>query len=89
MLLFLWKERGGKMKDKKKELENQLIDYQRFVSALLILSSYLYMGGLIKTYLQPSSHGGILFLLSLISVSAGIWFIGKGKGIQDKISQER
>ncbi|AIF45386.1 YrhC family protein [Virgibacillus sp. SK37] len=77
------------MKDKKKELENQLIDYQRFVSALLILSSYLYMGGLIKTYLQPSSHGGILFLLSLISVSAGIWFIGKGKGIQDKISQER
>ncbi|MYL46658.1 hypothetical protein GLV94_13490 [Virgibacillus halodenitrificans] len=89
MLLFLWKEGGAKMEEKMRDLENQLIDYKRFVSALLILSSYLYMGGIIKTYLQPTSHGGILFLLSLISVSAGIWFIGKGKGIQDKISQER
>ncbi|MFD2630909.1 YrhC family protein [Oceanobacillus kapialis] len=70
--------------DKQKKLELKMKDYRRFIAVLLILSSYLYMGAIINTYLKPSAHGDILFVLSLGGIVTGIVLAVKQLNIKKK-----
>lgn len=81
--------RGGDVLDQQKKLELKWKDYQRFTAVLLILSSYLYMGAIINTYMQPSSNGDMLFVLSLAGIITGIILAVKQLNIKKEIENER
>lgn len=58
-----------------KQLKEQIRDYRRFVATLVIVSSYLYIGGIHDIYIQPSSEGHVLLVLSLITTSLSFTFM--------------
>ncbi|MFD1038563.1 YrhC family protein [Virgibacillus byunsanensis] len=66
-------------------LQLKLKDYQRFIVTLLILSSYLYMGAIINTYIQPSSDGNALFNLSFTITIVAMFFFYKKHRIKKKL----
>ncbi|WP_163970076.1 YrhC family protein [Oceanobacillus halotolerans] len=61
----------------KDDLLLKLKDYQRFLVTLLILASYLYMGAIINTYIQPNHHSPYLYMLSLILIVLASIFLYK------------
>ncbi|WP_042223383.1 YrhC family protein [Oceanobacillus manasiensis] len=75
--------------DKQKKLELKSKDYHRFIAVLLILSSYLYMGAIINTYMKPSGNGDLLFVLSLGGIATGIILAIKQLNIKKEIENER
>lgn len=75
------------MDNKTLELTLKLKDYQRFVSTLIILSCYLYMGALINLYLRPSGHGMTFIYLTIASVLSSIVFLYRYKKLQIKVNE--
>ncbi|WP_170840821.1 YrhC family protein [Oceanobacillus limi] len=59
-----------------KQLELKLKDYLRFIASLIILGTYLFFGGIINVYIQPSENGAELFYLSfaLLLIGLGLSF---------------
>ena len=57
------------------ELETKIIDYQRFLFMLLIMSSYLYAGIVIQAYVyQQTAHLEYISILTLICLVGAGWF---------------
>ncbi|MBU5265825.1 YrhC family protein [Virgibacillus proomii] len=75
--------------EKQKQLEEKYIDYQRFVGALLILASYLFLGAMIYTYIRPSDDGKWLLGLTLLALAVGFWFTYKQRRIKKTINEKR
>ncbi|GAA0432198.1 MAG: YrhC family protein [Bacillota bacterium] len=75
--------------EKVKELESKLKDFQRFIGTLLILSSYLYLGAIINTFMRPSTDGKILMLLAFVTVLSGILLATKQRKIKIELEKER
>ncbi|CDQ39493.1 MULTISPECIES: YrhC family protein [Virgibacillus] len=72
-----------------KQLQNKFKDYQRFIGALLILASYLWLGAMINTFIRPSNDGPVLLILAFLSVVLGIGLAFKQKQIKQEIEEER
>lgn len=75
------------MNPETKELEAKRKDYKRFITTLLIISVYLYMGAIMDTYIRPTGVGGILIGLSFGMLAAVAWFIVKYRKIKGKIEE--
>lgn len=73
----------------KRKIETKLKDYQYFIAILLILSSYLYMGGIFNIYIQPSNGGKILLFLSLIMTVGGICLYFHRHRLKVKLEQQK
>ncbi|WP_196493687.1 YrhC family protein [Ornithinibacillus caprae] len=59
--------------DNHKQLELKLKDYRRFIATLILVSTYMYLGGLMNVFIQPKTdHGVELFVLSVILLAVGI-----------------
>lgn len=63
----------------------RIIDYERFSLTLIILSVYLYLGGLIHTYIEPSSKGILLLYFTSISLLPIYYFISKRNRLIDEM----
>lgn len=72
----------------RKALHSKWRDYRRFSLTLLIISSYLYMGGIIDTYIQPAADGTVLFLLSLLMGIAGGFALRKAHKIKASLEEK-
>nr|WP_255637602.1 YrhC family protein [Virgibacillus salarius] len=70
-------------------MESKLKDFQRFIGTLLILSSYLYLGAIINTFMRPSTDGKILMLLAFVTVLSGILLATKQRKIKIELEKER
>lgn len=62
------------MNKSKKKLMLKQKDCRRFMTVLLVIGSYLYLGAVTTTYIQPTSGGNVLFLLSLLAILSGIGY---------------
>lgn len=75
------------MNPEAKELEAKRKDYKRFITTLLIISIYLYMGAIMDTYIRPTGDGRILIGLSCGMLVAAAWFTVKYRKIKGKIEE--
>lgn len=75
------------MDKKQTELEMKLKDFKRFVSTLIILSCYLYMGAVINLYFRPSDHGMVFVYLTIVTVLATMGFLYKYNKIKMTIEK--
>ncbi|MFA1820493.1 YrhC family protein [Virgibacillus oceani] len=57
-----------------KQLKLKQKDFRRFMGVLLVIGSYLYLGAVITTYIQPANGGNLLFIFSLLTVLSGIGY---------------
>lgn len=67
-VMIYFEESDRIMDNKLTDLQLKLKDYQRFISTLIILSSYLYMGAVINIYLQPTNNGITFIYLTIIAI---------------------
>lgn len=58
----------------KRQLMLKQKDFTRFMAVLLIMGSYLYLGAVTVTYIQPANGGSLLFILSLLTVLSGLGY---------------
>ncbi|KGX93637.1 hypothetical protein N781_10970 [Pontibacillus halophilus JSM 076056 = DSM 19796] len=68
--------------DSKKGMEGKIKDYGRYVLTLLMLSFYLFLGSVITTYLRPSEYNGVLFILTMFTLTATAYFVFRYKQLQ-------
>lgn len=60
------------MNNKSEQLKLKYKDCRRFMTVLMVIGIYLYLGGVTTTYIQPADGGNLLFILSLFTILAGI-----------------
>lgn len=78
--------RGDSM-NKIEKLKIKAKDNKRFCIIMLILSTYVYMGAVNNTYIEPASDGTFLFYLSLALVGSGLLFLYRHNKIKSKIKE--
>ncbi|GAB3795168.1 YrhC family protein [Virgibacillus kimchii] len=62
------------MGSKRKQLILKQQDFRRFMAVLLIIGTYLYLGAITVTYIQPENGGTPLFVLSLLIILSGLGY---------------
>ena len=62
------------MNKNKRQLILKQKDCRRFMTVLLVIGSYLYLGAVITTYIQPANGGNLLFFLSLLVILSGLGY---------------
>lgn len=72
-----------------KQLKEQIRDYHRFIATLVIVSSYLYIGGIHDIYIQPSSEGRVLLILSLITASLSFIFMVRCRQLKRYLNSKK
>ncbi|TFJ94039.1 YrhC family protein [Lentibacillus salicampi] len=75
------------MKRQGQKLELKLKDYRRFTATLIILSSYLYMGAIINTYIHYSPDGRGLTVLSFAVALVAGWLGFRTHRLKIKLQQ--
>ncbi|MFD2046148.1 YrhC family protein [Ornithinibacillus salinisoli] len=58
----------------KTKLQSKLKDYQRFIITLILLSTYLFLGGVNNVFVYPSENGEKLLYLSGTLLIVGLVF---------------
>lgn len=76
------------MNKEKKQLIEKQKDCRRFMVVLLIIGSYLYLGAVTTTYIQPANGGTLLFILSLLTILSGLGYGYTSLKIKKQLDQE-
>ncbi|MGM8213796.1 YrhC family protein [Virgibacillus sp. W0430] len=76
------------MNESRKEMEWKRMDYERFSLTLIMLSSYFYIGAIIKTYIEPARNGELLFILACTSLALVVVLFYKRHQIMKKLDQD-
>jgi hypothetical protein len=58
------------------------------MTVLLVIGSYLYLGAITTTYIQPADGGNLLFILSLLTILSGIGYGYTSLKIKNQLENE-